>query len=322
MKSLQKKFIRRFEYLNLLVLTLALSGAALSQEISNDLKDTKKLSKLCVTVADKDGNYIEAPEIKGFQVYAKGKELKILSAERKDKPMSIGILIDVSASMENKIEYVRYLDEFLKSSHTENEYFLTTFDNEITTQLDFTQDAEKLSETIRNISVITSKSLSKMYDAIDSGLDKLSKAKFDKRVLLLVGRGRDYVSKKDPVKVENKAGKSNVSIYWMAIGSDDRDMSLWEGRSLLMYISSKTGGNIYLPLTEPELKESFQKIATELRNQYEISFELDDKKYKEARNKGIKLKVEINPADYKTDKGKQKPIKLYARIREKIFLNS
>lgn len=327
MKCSRRNHIKVFVNLIFLLAFLSLTTVGKAQTNAETPKVAERKIKLNVTVADEYGRYIKDLKIEDFQASANGKDQKLESINMEDQPMSIGILIDISASMSPQMDRIRYgLVEFLNKCNPENEYFLAVFNEETRQLLDFTQDPKKLFETIQNLSSIEPQNNTAMYDAVKFGFDKLSKAKFDKRVLFLVGDGQDNESETGFGKIRKSLERDDILMYAVGLmdGRTIYTMTGLQGKDFLDRLTSPTGGKSFRPKNDEEMLEIFQRIAVELCSQYEIVFVLDNETYEKAKekNKGIKLKIKAEPTTFVNNKGKEKESKSYPRTRQKIFFNN
>src|SRR5579863_552610 len=75
-----------------------------------------------------------------FKVYEGDQLQQIRYFSQEDSPISVGLLLDVSKSMQDKIETVRTaVDEFFKNANPGDDYFVITFNNQPRVLSDVTQ---------------------------------------------------------------------------------------------------------------------------------------------------------------------------------------
>ena len=87
---------------------------------------------LSAAVLDKDGGFLEGLDRERFAIYDEGKRQPIETFSNEDTPVSVGVLIDDSASMGPKIgEAVAATIAFAKSSHPEDELFTLSFNDRV-----------------------------------------------------------------------------------------------------------------------------------------------------------------------------------------------
>src|SRR4051812_17599250 len=87
------------------------------------------LVTLVATVSDRSGRSVPNLDRSDFTVIEDGKEQKVALVEQsKDLPLSIGVLLDASYSMQPKIQTATAaIDRFLKSLGNDDDIFLMSF---------------------------------------------------------------------------------------------------------------------------------------------------------------------------------------------------
>ena len=104
-----------------------------------------ELVDLPVSVLDKNGKLIPDIPQSAFKVYENNAEQPIVSFRRDDVPVSIGIIIDNSASMRDKRSKVAAAAVALvRSSNPQDEEFIVDFNDDAYLDQPFTGDIKKL----------------------------------------------------------------------------------------------------------------------------------------------------------------------------------
>src|SRR4030095_7012550 len=131
-----------------------------------------RLVNVVATVTDKAGRYVGNLTADDFIVQEDGTPQTISHfSQDHDIPISVGILLDTSGSMERKIRTaVDAVDRFIRKTNEDDEIFLMTFSSEHTLRQDFTNDREALSEALRKMWVTGGTAL---YDALGEGIEKV-----------------------------------------------------------------------------------------------------------------------------------------------------
>src|SRR4029450_3287695 len=89
-----------------------------------------------------------------------------------DLPISIGVVLDVSKSLESKIRTAqRAIDRFLSMIHEDDEIFLMTFALRASVIADFTSDRTKLTNAL--MSGINLSGGTALYDSLYQALQKV-----------------------------------------------------------------------------------------------------------------------------------------------------
>ena len=254
-----------------------------------------------VTVTTKKDDLITGLKAENFKVYDEKMLQPITFFSAEDVPISIGILVDKSASItETKASSVQQaLTNFVNKSHPNNEYFLMAFNTTQGLLFNNFQDNTTTLQSIKKLSAVKSQGNTNFYDAVQASLEKVSKGKYTQKVLIIISDGQDNSSKSDFGKIKSLTKKSNVLLYTVNIsgktGSDTPD-----GIQALAFsemLTKISGGKTYVPQTLVELNESFLRIADELRNQYVIGFKIAKPTEKDKKEKWreVEIKVELLP---------------------------
>ena len=236
--------------LNLTILCLV-AGAAWAQ-----LRVDVQLVNVVATVTDSKGRYVPDLTAEDFTLEEDGKKQQISHFSLStDQPISVGILLDSSGSMERKISTAtRAVDRFLRSIHADDEIFLMTFDDSVKVRQDFTSNRDKLWTALDKVRLAPGTSL---YDAVIAGTDKIRKGKYPKKAILLLTDGMlkrrawtqpGYLSPGAPTPMR---GLSRISSIRPSISLMHTRRRRSSGRS----IPSRSEGIDYL-------REALQQLAT------------------------------------------------------------
>src|SRR5947208_15563182 len=158
--------------------------------IADQLKVDVALVNVVATVTDETGHYISDLTENDLIVLEDGKEQKISHfSQSNELPVSMGLLLDSSGSMERKIgTATTAVERFIRSIHRADDIFLMTFANRPDLRQEFTDDRERLGRALRRVVVGGGTAL---YDAMDEGLQKIKRGKHEKKALLLITDGED-----------------------------------------------------------------------------------------------------------------------------------
>lgn len=126
-------------------------------------------------------------------------------------------------------------------------------------------------------------------------LEKLGTGKHQKRVLLLISDGSDNRSEVSHQEFSNL----NADTLVYAIATQDAymskslDIDFFGSMGTLEALSSDTGGVAYLPRDNKDLVAILENLATELRQQYRMTFKPP---VSNDQNKWQELKVKLSPS--------------------------
>jgi len=246
-----------------------------------------------LTVTDLYGRLVSGLPKSAFTVFDNNQEQEISFFSDADAPASIGILFDVSDSMngEKLIKARKALEKFINTSHPSDEYFLIAFNSRAQLLLDRTRDGDAV---LQKLTLVQPKSNTALYDACYLGVERVTRGTRQKKAMLIISDGQDNASRYNFGEVRRLMKESDVTVY--AVGIMDRadagSMTGMQGQAFLDELTSVTGGKSFYPSTDIELDEIFERIAVELRHQYSIGFSPKDFT---PDGKWHKVKVKVKP---------------------------
>lgn len=193
---------------------LLLVGATAAQ-----LRVDVRLVNVVATVTDSNGRYVQGLKASDFTLEEDGIPQQITHfAASQDLPVSVGIVLDTSTSMERKITTAtRAVDRFLRDIHPEDDIFLMTFDTSVRVRQDFTSNRDKLWDALDKIRLSSGTAL---YDAVVDGAEKVRKGKHTKKAILLISDGVDTTSDRDASFARIAVRESEVLVYALGISAD------------------------------------------------------------------------------------------------------
>jgi len=167
---------------NVAALILLLGALAQAQDDAVFRSDTR-LVEVHATVTDKEGHLLTDLPQSSFKIYENDVLQEIKVFKREDAPVSLGLIIDSSASMQMKRAQVAAAAlKLVRASNPEDEVFIMTFNDKPALVEDFTHDIGKLEKTLNKIG---STGATAMRDAVLLGVEHLKRvAVKDKKVVL------------------------------------------------------------------------------------------------------------------------------------------
>lgn len=199
--------------LGLILLIAVLLAAPI---IAAQLKVDVALVNVVATVTDESGRYVSDLNQDDFVVEEDGQPQTIAHFNQaNDLPVSMGIVLDTSGSMERKIgTATSAVERFIRSIHEEDDIFLMTFSNRPELQQDFTDDRDKLARALRRVTVGGGTAL---YDALELSLRKIKKGIQDKKAILLLTDGEDTSSETTFDETLSAIRESELLVYCLGI---------------------------------------------------------------------------------------------------------
>jgi Ca-activated chloride channel family protein len=244
-----------------------------------------------VTITDPMNRLVTGLEKEDFQVFENGSTQKINTFASEDAPVSIGIVFDLSGSMNSKLIRAREsILQFIKTANPQDEFFVIGFNDRPELIEDFTTSVEDIQA---RLATVRSGHRTALLDAIYYGVAKMKDARHERKALLVVSDGGDNRSRYTEGEVRAQVREADVEMY--AIGIFDPYAATPEERTgpqLLNDLSEETGGRLFRVDDVSEMSDIAEKISTELRNQYVIGYRPKDLT---RDGKWRKVKVKVNP---------------------------
>jgi Ca-activated chloride channel homolog len=194
-----------------------------------------------------------------------------------DLPLHLGLLIDVSGSVESRFSFeqdaaVSFLQRTLRRGF--DNAFVVGFNSQSHMAQDSTDNVQLLSAGIHRLHDGGGTAL---YDAIyRASKEKFLKDRPDhpvRKAIVVVSDGEDNQSEVSRAQAIEMAQRAEVIIY--AISTDDSGLIL-RGDQVLEQLASATGGRAFFPFKMKDITHSFASIEDELRSQYVVSYKPAD----------------------------------------------
>jgi VWFA-related protein len=225
------------------------------------------LMELHVSVVDDKDRTVGGLTKDNFQVTENGVTQKITVFKHEDIPVSLGLVLDNSRSMEpRKARLDAAALSFVRQSNPEDETFVIHFDFDARLDRDFTT---KLPELEQSLAASKPFGQTAIYDALLLAVDHMKNASHQKKALLLVTDGLDNVSKATLSQVLDTVKRSRVTIIVVGLLSADEGEKAEES---LTRIAEASGGHAYFPEDVEQARTYMEKTARDLRTQYTIGY--------------------------------------------------
>jgi Ca-activated chloride channel homolog len=273
---------------------------------SRRLRTQPGYAQVTVTVTDRSEVHITDLTKDDFRLYEDGQQ-RPLQFFRKDlnAPVSLGIIVDTSGSMELKIpQACAAIAEFIRDLNPHDDVFLFAFSTRPFLLQPFTTNHAAVRS---RLALLHAHGRTALYDVILDGLIMVSRGRYDKKALLVVTDGMDNSSSSSLDQVVAQAHREGVLIYSIGIGDPNVDESglFFLGPLLigsgelervdahtLQMLSNETGAKTYIVRKVGDgelLRQATESISNELRQQYTVGFTSRDPERAGYRS----LKVEV-----------------------------
>jgi Ca-activated chloride channel homolog len=236
------------------------------------------LVSLTVTATDPANRYITDLGADDFTVLEDGIKQDIGFFSRTSLSLSVALLLDSSASMEDKMTTTQAAAlGFVESLRPQDQVQIIDFDSHVDVVVPFTNSHPDLEKAIRKVVAGGSTSL---YNAIYISLKELKKTEArsveDQRrqAIIVLSDGEDTSSLVSYETVLDLAMRSETAIY--AIGIQGQPPPSGKGFNeadfVLRQLTTQTGGRVFFPAKIGELPAIYALIAQELSSQYLIGY--------------------------------------------------
>ena len=262
--------------LTLAILFAAAAAAALGAQ-GQRIRSGVELVSLNVTVTDGSGKYVSDLTQEEFEVYEDGAKQKLTFFSRTQQPISLALLLDTSASMDERMAIAQEAAiGFARQLHKEDQAEVIDFDSQVRILQGFTNDSATLEKAIRQTTPNGSTSL---YNAIYISLKELKKVRavatsdIRRQAIVLLSDGDDTSSLIEFDEVLDLAKRSETAVYCVGLRQGEigrREFK--EAEFVLKQLANETGGRAYFVSDARELPKIYQAIWDELSSQYSIAY--------------------------------------------------
>jgi len=272
---------------------LFLNGSQFQMEVDVNVVE------LPVSVSDGAGLPIVDLKQSDFSVFEDGqpKPVKVFHFAS-NLPLSVGVLIDHSGSMEKRMAATKEAAvEFFKSIiKLGDRAFIGGFAFDTTKLAPFVSDLSSLEQQVA--AVPDAEGGTALYDAIVTGLYRFRNVQ-GRKALIILSDGEDTTSRLPYEEMLLYARASRTPLYFIGIGLGFREMS---GVSKMKSLASETGGVAYFIRDVKELRATYAQLEKELRSQYLIAYNTESSKG-DTKYRTIEVKVARPDAKVRTIRG-------------------
>ena len=252
-------------------------GAAAGLAAQQRIRSGVELVELNVTVTDPSGKYVPGLTEGDFEVYEDGAKQKLTFFSATQQPISLAILLDTSASMEERMGIAQEAAiGFTRQLHKDDQAEVIDFDSQVRVLSPFTGDGAALEKAIKTTTANGSTSL---YNAVYIALKDLKKVKaassseIRRQAIVLLSDGDDTSSLIEFDQVLDLAKRSETVIYCIGLRQGEiARREFKEAEFVLKQLSNETGGRAYFPTDARELAKIYQSIWDELSSQYTMAY--------------------------------------------------
>ncbi len=244
-----------------------------------------------VTVTDVKSRPVLGLKKNDFRLFENQQRQRIEYFSSEDVPISVGVILDLSASMKDKLDLAKEaVAEFFRDANPADDYFVVTFADK----------PRLMADSLRSIGTIRA-SLAEakaqghtaLLDAIYLGVNQARRSHYKRRALLVISDGGDNRSRYNAGELKRFIEESDVEIYAIGLfGAVFHTPEEWAGKRLLTEMSEATGGRTVTVSNARDLPRAAAAISAAMRSQYVLGYRPAGM----ARETGWrKIKVEVAP---------------------------
>ncbi len=262
--------------------TIGLVAAVLAAPLPSDaqrpqFRSTIDIVSLNITVVDGTSRYVTDLEQTDFSVFEDGIKQELIFFTRRPQPIALSLLLDSSASMEDKLQMLQMAaGNFVKRLKPNDLAQVIDFDSRVSIRQAFTSSQGELQSAILQTVAGGSTSL---HNAIYVSLKELAKVKVQsdedvrRQALIVFSDGEDTSSLVSFEEVLELAKRSETSIYTIALrGNDSSSRGFREAEFVMRQLAQETGGRAFFPAKIQDLDGVYTQIADELASQYTLGY--------------------------------------------------
>ena len=263
-----------------IAIALLFSNLAAAQSASEAVsaqptfRSVTNLVVIPVSVTDSLNRFVLGLRKDDFHLFDDGVEQPISHFSGEDIPLSIGLVFDISGSMDYKLSTSKDASVlFLKALNPADEAFLVEFNDKVDLTVGFTSQSQDIRTALEKSQP---GGLTALLDAVKFALGEMKKAKNPRKAILVVSDGGDNHSSYTAKQIEALVREADVEIYVMGVfdplASLLRAPEEISGPRLLSEIATQTGGRAFAASVADDLPSVAARIAIELRNQYVLGY--------------------------------------------------
>jgi len=232
---------------------------------------------LNVTVTDGVNHYVTDLDQPDFSIFEDGVKQDVTFFTRRQQPIALSLLLDSSASMEDKLQTLQSAaGSFIRRLKPNDIGQVIDFDSRVEVRQGFTSNQAELEAAVQHTSAGGSTSL---YNAIYIALKELRKIRavseeeVRRQALVVFSDGEDTSSLVSFEEVLDLAKRSETAIYTIALrGIDTQTKGFREAEYVMRTLAQETGGRSFFPTRIEDLNGVYSQIADELASQYTLGY--------------------------------------------------
>jgi len=283
----------------------------LTESVRQPNTANSEIKKVLVRVTDINNRAVSNLKANDFEITESGEKREILSVEPTTAPFNLVLLLDVSGSVDNYVDFIRKAArQFIETASPYDRISIIIFNEDVKQLSTFTTNHQKLSESLDTFDAGGGTAF---YDALAYTLaDTLRPLKGERTAIIALTDGDDNHSFLPFDSLLGSIQESGALIYPLYVPSGliaasksaDTNAPIDPLRTKYMALTTKAegegeklaqvSGGVYYPIQQlSEIQKAYNDIVVQLRTAYSITFRSDVAETRDGRA-SPRLKVKVN----------------------------
>lgn len=283
---------------------------SLSVRTPNQTFVNSNVKKVLVRVTDINNRAISDLRKEDFEVTERGAAREILAVEPTTAPFNLVLLLDVSGSVENYVDFIRKAARaFVETADRSDKIAIIIFNEDVKEISTFTTDKGKLSESLDTFDAGGGTAY---YDSLAYTIsDTLRPLRGERTAIVVLTDGDDNYSFLPFDALLGSIQESGALIYplyvpsaLVAASNADLNSKIDPLRSKYMGLTTKAegegerlaqvSGGVYYPITQlNQIQKAYDDIVLQLRTAYSVTFRSDLVEVSDKTTASPRLKVKV-----------------------------
>jgi VWFA-related protein len=210
-----------------------------------------ELINVTATVTDGSGRFVSGLRKEDFRLFEDGQEQQITHFSSERVPVSLGLVVDTSGSMEGEkwVSARQALNRFLfQLLDRDDEVFLYRFDNQPELIEGWTTDRERIATGLARI---RPRGATSLYDAVASAVPLAQEGRHRKKAIVVISDGNDTNSRATIREIKTMIRSTEVLAYAIGIDTQGLTQPTWGGAPSGPAYPPPQGPRMPIPLPFP-----------------------------------------------------------------------
>jgi VWFA-related protein len=270
---------------------------------------------ILVTARNKKGDYISNLIANDFLVLEDGEEQPISYFKQDTVPVNVVFLVDASYSVNDVLpKIIDAAITFAGHLRSGDRYSAVIFAHKPIKILDWTDDLASFQNILKNVKTFGKTAL---YDSMEYVIENMFEKVQGKKAIIILSDGVDNSSTKSLARVMRLAAEREVTVYpiihsfpqsqhFREMAKNSREKLQNVSKYFLAYVDAqnefldlvaRNGGRIIFSSGYTDLKNIYDVLVEELKNQYSLSYVPQAKKSTEKDFKEVTVKLRNKPGE-------------------------